>query len=85
MVASGLQDLISNATLPLFIKVRKVCHAEILPLEVLGVPLLPVLPHFLNLPRGMFANARIIAVGADDHVLPCIAAALVTSTTTAKF
>jgi hypothetical protein len=86
MVALSLEHLFSNAILPLLIKVGKVCRAKILPLEILCVPLLPILPHFLNLLRGMFANARIVSVGADDHVLPYIAAATVAAaTSTAKF
>ena len=85
MIALRQKYLLADAILPFLIKVGKVCRAEILPLEVLCMPLLPVLPHFLNLLRGMFANARIITVGANDDVLPCIATARVASTSTAKF
>ncbi len=79
MVASGLQDLISNATLPLFIKVRKVCRAEILPLEILGVPLLAILPNLVNLLCSMFSNAWISTVWADYNVLPFFNAAWLAS------
>ena len=38
------------------------------------MPLLAGFLHLLNLPRGMLSNAWIIAVWADDNVLPLIAA-----------
>ena len=45
------------------------------------MPLLAGFPHLLNLPRGMLSNAWIIAVWADDDVLPLIA----TTCSTSKF
>ena len=79
MVTFSVQDLVSDAILPFFVKVGKVCRAKVPPLEVLGMPLLAALPHLLNLLYGMLSNARIITVWADDNVLPLIAAVLIAS------
>ena len=72
MSSDGCKTLLSNSLLTFLIKVSKVGGPEILPLLILGVLLLAVLAHLLDILGGMLTNTRGVLVGAYNDVLPVL-------------
>ncbi len=54
--------------LALVVKVRKVCHPEVLPLGILDLPLLLVFAHLLNVFGSILSHSRVVTVGANHNM-----------------
>ena len=72
MSSDGCKALLSNSLLTCLVKVSIVGGPKILPLLILGVLLLAVLAHLLDILGGMVTYTRGVLVGADNDVLPVL-------------
>jgi hypothetical protein len=70
--SDGCKALLSNLLLTCLVKVSIVGGPKILPLLILGVLLLAVLAHLLDILGDMVTYTRGVLVGADNNVLPIL-------------